>query len=178
MAWFVTALYKRLNISLGTAGVLSALITLANVAGNMTAGSLLSRGTSRGRLVIVAALLMGASGAWVFLVPSDDTTTVALCVLFSAIGGLIPATLISSVPILSPRPTLAPMTMGLLMQGSNLGQLVGPVAVGSAIEAYGWTSGAAFLGAAAIASTLLAPMLEGTLRATAGQRALILQNRI
>ncbi len=171
-------LVERLNISLGTAGVLSALITLANVAGNMTAGSLLSRGTSRGRLVIVAALLMGASGAWVFLVPSDDTTTVALCVLFSAIGGLIPATLISSVPILSPRPTLAPMTMGLLMQGSNLGQLVGPVAVGSAIEAYGWTSGAAFLGAAAIASTLLAPMLEGTLRATAGQRALILQNRI
>ncbi|WP_334150725.1 MFS transporter [Hyphomicrobium sp.] len=171
-------LVERLNISLGAAGILSALITLANVAGNITAGSLLSRGFSHGRLVIIAALLMGASGAWVFLVQSDETTTVALCVLFSAIGGLIPATLISSVPILSPRPRLAPMTMGLLMQGSNLGQLIGPVAVGSAIEAYGWTSGATFLGVSAIACTLLAPMLEGTLRAKSGQRAAILQNRI
>lgn len=171
-------LVTRLNISLGAAGILSALITLMNVAGNITAGSLLSRGFSRGRLVMIAAVMMAASGAWVFLARSDAITTVALCALFSAIGGLIPATLISSAPMLSPRPSLVPMTMGLLMQGSNLGQLVGPVAVGFAIEAYGWTSGVAFLGFGAVACTVLAPMLEGTLRANSGERTASQQTRI
>ncbi|NRP18153.1 Purine efflux pump PbuE [Ensifer adhaerens] len=157
-------LVARMNVSFATAGVLSALITLANVIGNLAAGTMLARGVSRGRLVIVAATLMGAAGLWIFLSQSGDTLTFALCVLFSAIGGLIPATLISTVPIVSPRPELAPMAMGLLMQGSNLGQLVGPVAVGTAIETFGWTSGAGFIGAGALCCILLATMLNRTLR--------------
>ncbi|MGF6172398.1 CynX/NimT family MFS transporter [Ensifer sp. 4252] len=164
-------LVARMNVSLGTAGVLSALITLANVIGNLAAGTMLSRGVGRGRLVIAAATLMGASGLWIFLSQSGDTVTSALCVLFSAIGGLIPATLISTVPMLSPRPALAPMAMGLLMQGSNLGQLVGPVAVGTAIEAYGWTSGAAFIGAGALFCTLLATTLDRVLRTRVEEKA-------
>lgn len=59
------------------------------------------------------------------------------------------------------------MTMGLLLQGSNLGQLVGPVAVGAAIEVYGWTFGAAFVGIAAFVSLLLARILERAFRAKA-----------
>lgn len=156
-------LVARMNVSFATAGVLSALITLANVIGNLAAGTMLARGVSRGRLVIVAATLMGAAGLWIFLSQSGDSLTFALCVLFSAIGGLIPATLISTVPIVSPRPELAPMAMGLLMQGSNLGQLVGPVAVGTAIETFGWTSGAGFIGAGALCCILLATMLNRTL---------------
>lgn len=164
-------LVARMNVSLGTAGVLSALITLANVIGNLAAGNLLSRGVGRSRLIVVAATLMGASGLWIFLAQSGNTLTFALCVLFSSIGGLIPATLISTVPILSPRAALAPMAMGLLMQGSNLGQLVGPVAVGAAIEAYGWTSGAAFIGAGTLCCLLLATPLDRTLRANAEVKA-------
>lgn len=157
-------LVVRMNVSLGTAGVLGALITFANVIGNLAAGTMLSRGVGRGRLVIIAATLMGAAGMWIFLSQSGDTLTFALCVLFSAVGGLIPATLISTVPMLSPRPALAPMAMGLLMQGSNLGQLVGPVAVGAAIDAYGWTSGAAFIAAGAVCLILLATTLDRVLR--------------
>ncbi len=161
-------LVARLNISFRTAGFLSALIMLANIFGSLAAGDMLSRGLGRGRLITVGASIIGVSGLWIFLVPSGDATTVALCVLFSAIGGLIPATLMSSVPILAPRPVLASMTMGLLLQGSSLGQLVGPVAVGAAIEVYGWTSGAAFVGVAALVCVLLATILDRALRAKAG----------
>ncbi|WP_457582594.1 MFS transporter [Ensifer canadensis] len=164
-------LVTRMNVSLGTAGVLSALITLANVIGNLAAGNMLSRGVGRGRLIIVAATLMGPSGLWIFLAQPGDTVTFVLCVLFSSFGGLIPATLISTVPILSPRPALAPMAMGLLMQGSNLGQLVGPVAVGAAIEAYGWASGAAFIAAGAFCCILLANTLDRALRNKAQEKA-------
>lgn len=163
-------LVARMNVSLGTAGVLSALITLANVIGNLAAGNMLSRGVGRSRLVIIAATVMGASGLWIFLSQSGDTVTFALCVLFSAIGGLIPATLISTVPMLSPRPALAPMAMGLLMQGSNFGQLVGPVAVGTAIELYGWTSGAAFIGVGALFCVLLSTTLDRVLGARAREQ--------
>lgn len=164
-------LVSRMNVSLGTAGVLSALITLANVIGNLAAGNMLSRGVGRGRLVTIAATSMGAAGLWIFLSQSGDALTFALCVLFSAVGGLIPATLISTVPILSPRPALAPMAMGLLMQGSNLGQLIGPVAVGTAIEAYGWASGAAFIAAGALCCIFLATTLDRALRDKAQEKA-------
>ncbi len=157
-------LIERLHVSLGTVGLLSAVITLVNVIGNLAAGHLLTRGFSRGRLVASAALLTGVFGLWIFLSQSGGHLVLWLCILFSAIGGLIPATLISSVPILSPRPALAPMAMGLLMQGSNLGQLIGPVAVGTAIELYGWTSGAAFIGGSALLCIVLAPTLERALR--------------
>ncbi|WVT74178.1 MFS transporter [Sinorhizobium chiapasense] len=163
-------LVERLNVSLATVGVISAVITLVNVIGNLAAGHLLSRGFARGRLIATAAVLMGASGLWIFLGQSGDVLIVGLCVLFSAIGGLIPATLISSVPILSPRPALAPMAMGLLMQGSNLGQLVGPVAVGTAIELYGWASGAAFIGVGALFCILLSSTLERTLQSKAQRK--------
>jgi predicted MFS family arabinose efflux permease len=160
-------LVGRLDIPYATAGFLSALIMLANIVGGLAAGEMLSRGFGRSRLIAIGASLIGASGLWIFLLPSGDTTTVILCVLFSGIGGLIPATLMSSVSILAPRPVLASMTMGLLLQGSNLGQLVGPVAVGAAIEVYGWTSGAAFVGIAALVCLLLAGILERAFRAKA-----------
>ena len=163
-------LVQRMHVSLGTVGLLSAIITLVNVIGNLAAGHLLSRGFARGRLIASAALLMGVFGLWIFLSQSGGNLIFGLCVLFSAIGGLIPATLISSVPILSPRPALAPMTMGLLMQGSNLGQLVGPVAVGTAIERYGWASGAAFIGVGALLCIVLANTLEQALRSKAQRR--------
>lgn len=157
-------LLERLKVSLATVGVISAVITLVNVIGNLVAGHLLSSGFARGRLIATAAVLMAASGLWIFLGQYGEGLTVGLCLLFSAIGGLIPATLISSVPILSPRPALAPMTMGLLMQGSNFGQLVGPVAVGAAIEQFGWVSGAAFIGVGALLCIVLSARLERTVR--------------
>lgn len=163
MTFTLSSFLPILLVALGTAGVLSALITLSNVIGNLAAGHMLSRGVGRGRLVITAATLMGAAGLWIFLSQSGDLLTFTSCVLFSAIGGLIPATLISTVPMLSPSPAPAPMAMGLLMQGSNLGQLIGPVAVGTAIEVYGWTSGAAFIGIGALACILLATTLDRAL---------------
>ncbi|HEV7308316.1 CynX/NimT family MFS transporter [Ensifer sp.] len=162
-------LVERLHLSLGTVGVLGAIITLVNVIGNLTAGHLLSHGFARGRVVATAAVLMGVFGLWIFLGQSGGHLMLALCILFSAIGGMIPATLISTVPILSPRPALAPLAMGLLMQGSNLGQLVGPVAVGTAIERYGWSSGAAFIGTGALIFIVLSATLERRLRTKAQQ---------
>ncbi|MEF9603465.1 MFS transporter, partial [Paracoccus sp. PXZ] len=112
------------------AGLLSALATAANILGNLAAGLLLSRGVGRGPLLAGASLAMGVAGLGIFLPVLPDVPTFGLCVLFSAIGGLIPAVLLSSAPLAAPTAGLVPIVLGLMVQGNNLGQIAGPVAVG------------------------------------------------
>lgn len=154
-------LMQRMQVSLATAGVLSALASAVNIIGNLAAGMLLARGVSRVGLIIAASLIMGLSAIGIFLGLLPDTTTFLLCVLFSMVGGIIPATLLSSAPVLAPAAALTPVVVGLLMQGSNLGQVVGPVAVGGVIEALGWPSAAGLVGGTAVLAILTALGLRG-----------------
>ena len=48
------------------------------------------------------------------------------CLVFSGTGGLLPAAILSGAPTHAPRPDLVATTIGLIMQGSQLGQTVGP----------------------------------------------------
>ncbi|HEV7327606.1 MAG TPA: MFS transporter [Bosea sp. (in: a-proteobacteria)] len=154
-------LMQRMQVSLATAGLLGALASAVNIIGNLAAGMLLARGVSRVSLIVFASLVMGLSAIGIFLGLLPDTATFLLCVLFSMVGGIIPATLLSSAPVLAPTATLTPVVVGLLMQGSNLGQVVGPVAIGSVIEALGWPSAAGLVGAAAVLAMLTALGLRG-----------------
>lgn len=154
-------LMQRMQVSLATAGLLGALASGVNIIGNLVAGMLLARGVSRVRLIVAASLVMGLSAIGIFLGLLPDTATFLLCVLFSMVGGIIPAALLSSAPVLAPTATLTPVVVGLLMQGSNLGQVVGPVAIGSVIEALGWPSAAGLVGAAAGLAILTALGLRG-----------------
>lgn len=157
-------LMERMQVSHQTAGLLSALATAANIAGNLAAGFLLSRGMGRPILIAGASLTMGVAGFGIFLPVLPDVPTFMLCVLFSAVGGLIPATLLSSAPLVAPVAGLVPVILGLIMQGNNLGQIIGPVAVGSAIQTYGWSSAALIVAIAAILAVATAVALGRTLR--------------
>ncbi|CAN7621467.1 MFS transporter [Bosea sp. LjRoot90] len=156
-------LMQRMQVSLATAGVLGALASAVNIIGNLAAGMLLARGVSRIGLIAFASLVMGLSALGIFLGLLPDSATFLLCVLFSMVGGIIPATLLSSAPVLAPTAALTPVVVGLLMQGSNLGQVVGPVAVGGVIEALGWPSAAGLVGGAAVLAILTAFGLRGAL---------------
>lgn len=156
-------LMQRMQVTLVTAGMLSALASFANVAGNLAAGLLLVRGASRAGLIAGASLVMGLSAVGIFIGLLPDTATFLLCVLFSAVGGLVPATLLASSPIAAPAARLMPVVVGLMMQGSNLGQVVGPVAVGGVIQVLGWPFAAGLVGGAAALAILAALGLRGVL---------------
>lgn len=143
-------LMEQMGVSHRTAGLLSALASAVNVIGNLAAGVMLSRGVSRPALLIGACLIMGAASLGIFLPLLPATATFLLCVLFSAVGGLIPATILSSAPIVASSTALVPVVIGLVVQGSNLGQILGPVAVGSAIDRFGWSSAAIIVAGAAL----------------------------
>ncbi|MFC1459302.1 CynX/NimT family MFS transporter [Microvirga arabica] len=149
-------LMEQMAIAHGTAGLLSSVATGANIIGNLAAGYLLARGISRPALLAGAYLIMGLAGIGIFLQVFGGTPTLALCILFSGVGGLIPATLISSVPLVASSAALAPVVIGLVMQGSNLGQVIGPVAVGGATGIYGWAAAAGIVLIAALIATVAA----------------------
>ena len=143
-------LMERMEVSHRSAGLLSALATAANILGNLAAGVLLSRGITRASLLVGASLTMGLTSLGIFLSLLPDTGTFMLCVVFSAVGGLIPAALLSAAPLVAPTATLVPVVLGLIIQGNNLGQIIGPIAVGNAIQAFGWSSAAVLVAAAAL----------------------------
>lgn len=133
-------LMQQMEVGHGIAGLLSAVASGVNIIGNLGAGYLLARGVSRRTLLVGSYLIVAFAGVGIFLELLGPEAVFALCILFSAVGGLIPATLISAAPLVAPSAGLAPAAIGLLMQGSNLGQIVGSVAVGGAIGAYGWVA--------------------------------------
>lgn len=149
-------LMQQMEVEHGMAGLLSALASGVNIIGNLGAGYLLARGASRRSLLAGSYLIMGFAGIGIFLQVLGPLPVFLLCVLFSAAGGLIPATLISSAPLLTPSAGLAPVVIGLLMQGSNLGQIIGSVAVGVAIGAFGWVAASLIVPFAVLLATLSA----------------------
>jgi len=94
-------LTEQLGLPLATAGLYSAIASAANVVGNLGAGVLLARGWRRSTLIACASLIMGAVALLIFRSVLPAMPTFLLCVLFSAVGGLIPATLLGTAPLLA-----------------------------------------------------------------------------
>lgn len=160
-------LHERMQVMPGLAGPLSALATIANVVGNLAAGHLLARGVARTKLIVTGAATMGIAAIGIFLPILPDTPTFFLCVLFAAVGGLIPATLLSTAPALAPSPTLAPVVVGLMNSGVNFGQMVGPVMVSAAFEALGWPGAGSVVTMSALLAITVALGLGAVLRSRA-----------
>ena len=158
-------LMERLGVSHQTAGLLGALASAVNVIGNLAAGVLLTRGVGRPALLVKACLVMGLASLGIFLPVAPDAVAFGLCLLFSAVGGLIPATLLASAPIAAPAAGMVPIVLGLIVQGNNLGQILGPTAVGSALDRFGWQSAAYIVATAALVAAGVAIAASKGLRA-------------
>lgn len=148
-------LTERVSVSHEVAGLLSAVIVAANILGNVAAGMILGRGMARWRPMAIAALVMGLCIVAIFAVSLPAAIIILLCLVFSGVGGLLPATALTSAPVLVSAPRLAPMALGLVMQGSNLGQVVAPVIVGASVDAAGWSAAAWPVGIAAALALFL-----------------------
>lgn len=153
-------LMEQLGLTLAQAGLYSAIASAANIIGNLGAGVLLARGWRRSSLIACASATMGVVALLIFQSVLPAMPTFLLCVLFSAVGGLIPATLLGTAPLVAPRPALTAASVGLVMQGSNLGQVIGPVTVGGVIDRFGWGAASYVVLAAALGGLVIAAGLR------------------
>ncbi|WP_061795402.1 MFS transporter [Serratia ficaria] len=156
MTFLPIFLMQRVGLTLTAAGGVSAAIVAVNIIGNLSAGLLLSRGLRARTLLAATSLLMGITGAGIFLSATPATVLIPLCFVFCAIAGMLPATLLAATPAASPDPTLIPLSLGLVMQGNYLGQVIGPLALSAIVTYAGWSAPAALVLAAAVAGAALA----------------------
>jgi MFS transporter, DHA1 family, inner membrane transport protein len=74
-----------------------------------------------------------AAGSSLAFVPVLPIVPRLACALVGVLaGGAVPAAIMLSVPDAAPSPRLMATTQGLVMQGSSIGQLLGPVTVAAA----------------------------------------------
>lgn len=152
MVWLPTFLAADLGAATTTAALLTALVVAVNVPSNIMGGWLLRQGVPRRRLIVVASAVMAVAGWGIFTPALGDVPRYALCLAFSFAAGFVPASLFAGAPLHAPSPGHMAAANGILMQGSNLGQFIGPPLVAAAVAA----AGGAWSGA-------LLPLLGGAL---------------
>ncbi len=148
-----------LGLSARQAGYVSAAIVAVNVLGNISAGALMRRGVAPRRVVGAGFTIGAACIALLFWVPLPMQASVAVAMLMTGCMGSIPGALTAGAPKAAPSAALVPPTIGFMLQGSYVGQLLGPLAAGVLAQAGGWTMVAWMLLALAACGVLLARKL-------------------
>lgn len=156
MVWLPTFLQDEFQLGLGQATVLVAGVIAANAPGNWLGGYLSQRGLAPARLILCAGLVMGVSGWAAFATALDPAWRLALCVLFSFVGGVLPAAIYASVPAVAARQQNFASVNGLVVQASNIGALTGPPLVAAVVVRSDWSgAGPLYLMTAAVSALLI-----------------------
>jgi len=155
MVWLPTFLVQARGKPLATAALFAAAVVAANVPGTLTGTWLLQRRVQRGPLICAAALVMAATGAGIFADAAPDWLRFTACFAFSSLSGVIPPAAFTSTQTYARSPSQVASLQGLIMQVSNLGQLVGPPAVAAVVSATGRWADAVYVMLAAAACVFI-----------------------
>ncbi len=129
MIWLPTFAVGERGASTEAAALLTALMVLANVPGNLAGGWLLAHGMPRGKLIVAAAIVAAACSIGIFGAWLPDAARYALVLSFSCGAGVIPAAIFSGVPVHARTPQHIGTTNGMVMQTSQIGQFLGPILI-------------------------------------------------
>ncbi|MBZ0125988.1 MAG: MFS transporter, partial [Rhodocyclaceae bacterium] len=156
-----TFLREQRDLASPLVALLSCLMVLANVPGNLIGGSLLQRHFHRGNLIAGANLATGLCGLGIFAEALPDLARYALCLLLSFIGGLVPASVLSSSASYARTPRQIGTLQGLYMQFGNIGPFIGPPLIAMLVAASGrWTDAMFVTGSAALGGIALGLLIR------------------
>lgn len=155
-----TLLIEELGLGGSRAAVLTALVAFVNAPGNLAGGWLLQKGVRRAVLLVLAGLTLALCGLGIYSDGLGGFWRYLLCLVFSAVGGIYPASLIAGSQLHAPEPALVGTTNGLVMQGGSIGSLIGPPLLATAVSlAGGWSGGSWVLAGAATLTVILGLIL-------------------
>lgn len=129
MAWLPSFMVEQRGLSLELTGLLTALVVALNIPGNLTVGWLLRRGLTRSGILIVSGSGLGLSALGIFNDALSDLSRLLCCLSFSYFGGMTPGTILSGAPAVAPTRGQIGTVNGMMVQGSHIGQLLGPPAL-------------------------------------------------
>jgi len=122
------------------AGRIVGATTACGIAGSLAAGWMMRRGLAAGRLAAVGLVASTATAALAFSSGIEMPLVVVGFAASFAIGGLVPAAVFASVPMIAPEPGAIGPTNGLVAQAGSLGSLAGPPLLALWVEWLGWPS--------------------------------------
>jgi predicted MFS family arabinose efflux permease len=166
-----TLLIDRMGLTVAQAGSISAATVVANAVGNFAAGAALRFGIPLWTIISTAFVCCGIASIGIF---SQSVPVALVAILASAslaITGLIPASLFAATARFAPAATLLGITLGIFTQASNLGQLLGPAALGAWVERFGWSSAPILFAAIALVGIVIALRLRTVLQRSSAQAA-------
>lgn len=161
-AWF--ALFGLLPVVLqdglahtpARANALTALAIGAGAVGNLLGGALVAHGA---RPSSALAWAFGASALLALVAaaaPLGPAWRFGLVVAFAVVSGIVPPALFAEAPSQAPHPAAVGVTLGMMMQGNNLGLVAGPAAGAALTVAGGWPALGAGVAAAACTAVAVA----------------------
>lgn len=171
IVWMPTYLLEKRGLPAGQVALLTSVMLVACVPGNLLGGVLVERGLPRGWLLAAAHVGTGLGAVLYSSEGLPDALRYAAAVWVSFIGGLIPAGVMASSTLLARSPQQIGTLQGLYTQGAQLGQFIGTPLIAAVVAAHGqWHSALRVTGAAAligIGAGLLALRLERRLTSLA-----------
>ncbi|HEX7967939.1 MAG TPA: MFS transporter [Stellaceae bacterium] len=161
LAFLPTLLVEGDGMSEGAAAALTALANAANMLGTFGGGWLLHRGARRWAMIAAGSLVMALASVVIFAPGLPFAARYGAVIAFTALGGAVPPAVFGGAAVHAPSPALVGTTTGLIMQGSNLGQSIGPPLLAKLAAATGsWAWSPAVLLASALTGSALALVLR------------------
>jgi DHA1 family inner membrane transport protein len=153
------------GVSLGAAGLLTAMVLAVSAIGHLSSGVLLRLGVPIWANIAAAFGCFSLSCIAVYgdVLPPQGVSIAAAFAL--GVGGLAPGAIYAAAPRAAPAPSAVPPTIGLVQQASSLGQFAGPAALGLWVEHLGWQAAPAILAPAALLGLACAFALRRSLAA-------------
>ena len=129
MIWLPTFLIDEHRLTSEAAALATALYVLVNAPGNLTGGWLLARGVPRGRLIVTGAVIAALCEVGMLAGALPPGVRYALVLAFSFSAGVIPASIFSGLPLHAKTAQHIGTGNGMVMQASQVGQFLGPLAL-------------------------------------------------
>lgn len=137
VSFLPTMIVEQSDYALGTAAFLGGIVAVGNAVGSVLAGPLIAIGLGRRNIMMIGYAIMAVSAAAVLFDILPVPMRIAAAVIFATAGALIPGTIWTFVPELARSPSQAPIFAGMFIQGSGIGQLLGPVLLGGLVDYFG-----------------------------------------
>lgn len=145
MTWLPTLMRETYTASAVLAAGVTAGVLACNGFGNYLAAWSMARNIPIWTLLVIGCIGMALMEAAVFLGSLPDSLRLICILLFGVTGGLVPASALAAVPVLSPSPAHIGLVGGLMVMATNTGQLFGAPLLASARVYTGSWDGLAYV---------------------------------
>jgi MFS family permease len=171
MNWLPTYMVEAHGTSALVAAAVPAVVLAFNAGGSYLGAWAMGRGAPIWFLLVLGSVGMALTEIGALSDGLPDALRLALALVFGVAGGVIPAAALAAAPVYAPSPALIGSMGGLMVMGSNTGQLFGPPALAAGREIAGsWEGTLGLLLSLAIAAAVLSlvsrPMERRAARAT------------